>query len=108
MRTLLGVVASIALFGMVACQSTTGKTMGQTANDASITASIQSQLTADKMSNFTRVDVDTERGVVTLNGIVKSMEEKERVARIAKNVEGVKRVNNNLQIQSNPPTMRSN
>ncbi|GKS57991.1 phospholipid-binding protein [Nitrospira sp.] len=108
MRTLFGLFAGIALLGVVGCQSTTGKTMGQTVNDANITAAIQGQLTADKMSNFTRIDVDTERGVVTLNGIVKSTEDKDRVARIAKNVDGVKRVNNNLQVQSSPPTMRSN
>ena len=105
MRTVLGLIASIAFLGLMACQSTTGKTAGQTVNDASITATVQAKLTSDKMSNFSRIDVDTERGVVTLNGVVKSMQDKEHVARLAKDVDGVKRVNNNLQVQSSPPTM---
>jgi hyperosmotically inducible protein len=52
------------------------------------------------MSNFTRVDVDTERGVVNLSGVVQTAEQKARAAEIARQVNGVKRVNNNLQVQS--------
>ncbi|MBL8036614.1 MAG: BON domain-containing protein [Nitrospira sp.] len=80
----------------------TGKTAGQTVSDASITAAVQSKLTADKASNFPRIDVDTERGVVSLNGVVKSITDKEEAGRIASQVSGVRRVNNNLQIQSQP------
>jgi osmotically-inducible protein OsmY len=67
--------------------------------DSRITASVQSKLTADRVSNFARVDVDTERGVVNLSGIVPSADQKARAEELARQVEGVTRVNNNLQIQ---------
>jgi hyperosmotically inducible protein len=84
---------------MVGCQSTTGKTAGQTMDDATITASVQAKLSSDRLSNFSRIDVDTERGVVTLNGVVKSADQKLRVAEMAREVKGVRSVNNNLQVQ---------
>lgn len=81
------------------CQSIAGKTAEETVDDASITAAVQSRLTADRMANFTRVDVDTQQGVVNLSGIVPSADQKVRAAEIARQVQGVKRVNNNLQVQ---------
>lgn len=93
----------LILLGAVGCQAMTGKTAGRTMNDASITASVQTKLTADKVSNFSRIDVDTERGIVTLNGVVQSAEERERAGRLAKEAEGIRGLNNNLQIQSQSP-----
>ncbi len=102
MKFTLGILISLALMGSVACQSMTGKTAGRTLSDASITAAVQTKLTSDKASNFSRVDVDTERGMVNLSGVVQSVEERDRIARLAREVDGVRGVNNNLQIQSNP------
>jgi hyperosmotically inducible protein len=76
----------------------TGKTAGQNVDDATITASVKSQLVADKASNFLRVDVDTNRGVVYLNGIVDSPEQKKRAEDLARRVNGVSNVVNNLQV----------
>jgi len=85
---------------LTACQSMTGKTTGQTIDDASVTASVQGKLTADKLSNFSRINVDTDRGVVSLNGVVRSAEEQSRAEELARQVDGVTKVNNHLQIQS--------
>jgi len=79
-----------------------GKTAGETVSDASISTAVQSKLTADRISNFTRVDVDTERGTVNLSGVVQSVEQKARASELARQVNGVKRVNNNLQVQDQP------
>lgn len=100
MKQLTHVFFAFALMTLAACQSTTGKTAGQTIDDASITTAVQAKLSQDRLSNFSRVDVDTERGVVTLNGVVKSAEQKMRVAELARGVAGVRTVNNNLQIQA--------
>jgi hyperosmotically inducible periplasmic protein len=83
-----------------ACQSMTGKTAGQNIDDATLTASVQAKLTGDKLSNFSRINVDTDRGVVSLNGVVRTEEEKVRAEELAQQVNGVTKVNNNLQIQS--------
>jgi hyperosmotically inducible periplasmic protein len=93
-------ILGIVCLSFTACESMTGKTAGQTVDDATITASVQGKLTGDKASNYTRIDVDTERGVVTLNGVVQTPEEKARAEYLARKVDGVTKVNNNLQIQS--------
>jgi hyperosmotically inducible protein len=46
------------------------------------------------------VDVDTTNGVVSLNGVVESQEQKARAEQLASRVDGVRKVVNNLQIQS--------
>jgi osmotically-inducible protein OsmY len=99
-RTVLVGILGISLMSLTACESMTGKTTGQTIDDATITASVQGKLTADKASNFSRIDVDTNRSVVTLNGVVRTVEEKSRAEDLARQVTGVTKVNNNLQLQS--------
>jgi osmotically-inducible protein OsmY len=91
-------ILGVSLMSLTACESMTGKTTGQTIDDATVTASVQG--TADKLSNFSRINVDTDRSVVTLNGVVRTVEEKSRAEDLARQVTGVTKVNNNLQIQS--------
>ena len=104
----IGVVLSCAVLSLLGalngCQSTTGKTAGQTMSDASITTAVQTKLTSDRLSNFPRIDVDTERGVVNLSGVVETEAQRARAERLAHQVNGVVRVNNNLQIQNRPPS----
>jgi hyperosmotically inducible periplasmic protein len=93
--------AAIALlaFALSGCQAMTGRTTGQNVDDARITTSVQANLTSDKASNFTRIDVDTTNGVVYLNGTVQSAEQKARAEQLAGRVDGVKKVVNNLQVR---------
>ena len=104
---IVGTISCVSFSLMMAltgCQSTTGKTAGQTMSDASITVAVQNKLTSDRFSNFTRIDVDTERGVVNLSGIVQTEEQRMRMGRLANEVAGVVKVNNNLQIQNRSTT----
>src|SRR5512138_2346115 len=96
------------LVPMTGCQSTTGKTAGQTVSDASISTAVQAKLTSDRLSSFSRIDVNTERGVVNLSGVVETEAQRAQAARLAQQVNGVVQVNNNLQIQNRlPPGNRS-
>lgn len=81
------------------CQSLTGKTAGSNIDDATITASVKSKLVAEKAANLTRVNVDTNNGVVSLTGVVETPEQKTRAENLAREVSGVRRVTNNLQVQ---------
>jgi len=92
--------AALLMAVVIGCQAMTGKTAGQNIDDATITASVKSTLVADKAANLTRVDVDTNRGVVALNGVVESAEQKARAEQLARRVGGVKNVINNLQVQT--------
>jgi len=92
-------VLVVVVLTFAGCQALTGETLGQNIDDTNVTAAVKTQLARDKVSSLTRVDVDTTRGVVTLNGVVESAEQKARAEQIARGVGGVKSVINNLQIQ---------
>jgi hyperosmotically inducible protein len=100
MRAVIRNTALIVALVLVtaACQSMTGKSAGTNVDDATITASVKSKLVADKASNLTRVDVDTNNGTVYLNGTVESPEQKTRAEQLAWQASGVKSVVNNLQL----------
>lgn len=96
--------------GLMACQATAGKTALESLNDGSITAAIKGKLAVDNIvssthslssaHNFTRVNVDTERGTVLLSGMVDNSEQKARAEELAGQVKGVKRITNNLQVRT--------
>jgi len=92
-------VLLVMLAFVAGCQSMTGKTAGETIDDATITASVKAKLVADKPSNLTRVDVDTNNATVYLNGVVDSAEQKARAEQLAWQAKGVRSVVNNLQVK---------
>ena len=77
---------------------------GGSEGDRTITAEIRKQITDnDALSmNAKNVKVITQDGVVTLRGPVKSTEEKTTVAGIARKAAGVKRVDDQLEVERNP------
>ena len=88
----------VVLFFMTGCQAMTGQTMGETIDDSYITGAVKTQLAADKMVRLTRVEVETNNGVVYLTGQVQTAEQKSRIGSLASQVKGVKKVVNNLQV----------
>ena len=103
-RVFIGSILGLTVMVLTACESMTGKTAGQNIDDVTLTASVQAKLTGDKPSNFSRINVDTDRSVVSLNGVVRTVEDKSRAEDLARQVAGVTQVNNNLQIQSLAPS----
>ena len=94
-------VAVMLIALLAGCTSLTGKTAGQNIDDATITASVKTKLAADQAaSTLMKVDVDTNRGTVILNGVVEDATAKERAAELAGQVGGVRKVVNNLQVQA--------
>ncbi len=57
------VAVLLVMLSVVACQSMTGKTAGESIDAAAITAAVKAKLVADKSANLTRVDVDTNNAV---------------------------------------------
>jgi hyperosmotically inducible periplasmic protein len=88
----------VMAFLLWSCQVTTGRSVGRNVDDAALTASVNTALVADKPANFTRIDVDTTNGVVSLNGTVETPEHRARAEQLAARVDGVKKVVNNLQV----------
>lgn len=96
-RLLSIVLVTLALIS--GCSELTGKSAGTNMDDAGITASVKTNLASERgMQTLTSIDVDTNRGVVSLNGVVDSSAAKQRAAEIAKQTAGVTDVINNLQV----------
>jgi hyperosmotically inducible protein len=74
--------------------------VSKTAGSATLTTKVKSALAADVgMRTVTGIDVDSEDGVVTLKGKVTSADHKKRAEAVAKKVEGVKKVKNELKVE---------
>jgi len=69
-------------------------------DNAALTTKVKTALLADELVKGTQINVDSNNGVVTLNGAVDSPAHKEKAEQVAKGVSGVTRVQNNL----NAPT----
>ena len=79
-----------------ACSSTT--TTGTKVDDAAITASVKAKLATDGDINPFNIDVDTNEGVVTLQGRVEKEEARTKAEQLARETDGVRRVINLVKV----------
>ena len=99
---ILGVAAALVLVAFVSGCSTT-QTPGEQMDDGAIATAVKAKLTGDRFSNIVNIEVNVTNGIVTLAGEVPTAEVKASAEAEARSVDGVKGVNNNLQVK-NPPT----
>ena len=83
-------------------QTLTPADQGESAADRELTANVRKAIVADDAlsTNAHNVKIITRNGVVTLRGPVKNASEQSSVAAKAQKVTGVKRVDNQLEIES--------
>lgn len=99
-RTLLvaGIIGTATVMG--GCTSTrTQESAGEYASDAAITAKVKAALVAAKDVSAIDVNVETFRRTVQLSGFVDSQAQSSRAAEIARGVEGVQGVRNDLRVK---------
>ena len=99
-RIFLRIAAVVALVGFLgACKTTTSP--GRQVDDAAIKTAVKAKLAADvKLSTLTNIEVNSTNGVVTLAGQVRDESDRIQAETVARSVDGVVRVNNNLQIKN--------
>jgi len=73
----------------------------QAVDDATLTASVKAKLIEDSTTKAYHINVETQKGIVQLTGFVNSNDEKSRAAELARNVNGVVDVKNDLEIRQN-------
>jgi len=76
-----------------------GREVRKAWSDASITAAVKTRLAGVSPATLLKVDVDTTSGIVQLNGTVDSDKTRQRATELARQVDGVRRVVNNLRVQ---------
>jgi len=74
-------------------------TAGQNVDDSMLTASVKAKLTEDSTTKAYQINVGTQKGVVQLTGFVDSTTMKARAGELARSVDGVKDVRNDLEIR---------
>jgi hyperosmotically inducible protein len=104
-RILTMIVAVVAMASMAACTATrTTRSAGETLDDATVTAKVKTALARDPATSAYKIEVESYRGDVQLNGFVQTADMKSAATRVAKSVNGVKKVSNNLEVSSGERT----
>jgi len=75
-----------------------GVTVGERVDDAALASKVDAKLVADPEVAANNVDVDVQDGVVTLSGVVKTARAKQRAEDVARRIEGVRRVINEIKV----------
>jgi len=88
----------LAPLALAAC----GKSVGETFDDATITARVKTAFVNDPVVGALRIDVDTFKGIVTLSGRVKSKAEETKAIELARKMKGVVDVKSTLVIEPAP------
>ena len=86
--------------GLVACASTSKQSgAGEYVDDSVITTKVKSLLGADDFLKSFEISVETYKGIVQLSGFVDSQKAVDKAGEIARSVQGVKSVKNDLNVK---------
>jgi osmotically-inducible protein OsmY len=99
--TLILSVSALAMAGgMTGCAGDRyTQSTGERIDDKSESSRVRGALSDDTQYKYEDVKVQTFKGVVQLSGFVNSREQKNRAGDLAKKVEGVKEVENNITVK---------
>lgn len=96
-KRLTGFFLALAVLAVTGCAGTdTSRSTGTYIDDKSISTQVSAKLAADPATKATQIQVETYDGVVQLSGFVDTKESIPKAEEIARSVEGVKKVKNNL------------
>ena len=105
MKTLIIAAATaVTALSLAGCAGMPGgpggptRTAGQAVDDATIGTKMKAALAADPELSALKINVDTTQGNVRLRGEVKSMALRRKAEDLARKIEGVKSVDNQLMI----------
>ncbi|NDP39237.1 MAG: BON domain-containing protein [Rhodoferax sp.] len=98
--TLTAAMVAIALLTATGCAVTRGQeTVGAYIDDTAITTQVKSRFVESKEVDAAALSVETLNGTVMLSGFAKSTAEKGTAERIARAVNGVKAVKNEIAVR---------
>lgn len=96
LRRTCAVLLAAALVGLAGCASPGGTSFF---DDASTTAKVKQAIYNEPSLKVMNISVSTEDSVVSLSGTVKTRTERARAIQVARKVEGVKRVKDELKVE---------
>ncbi|MHB1213812.1 MAG: BON domain-containing protein [Thiobacillus sp.] len=99
-KTLSAAFLAITLVSVVGCASTEKQEgTGQYIDDTVITTKVKAALVQDPITKATEINVETFKGAVQLSGFVSSQAAANRAVELARGVEGVKSVKNDMRVK---------
>lgn len=108
MRTKAGIAIAAALAATMMAGCATGpayESNAEAVDDATITANVKAALLQDPETRASNISVNTIHGRVDLTGFVNSRGEGDEATHAARQVAGVRSVNNELQINGGGPVL---
>jgi osmotically-inducible protein OsmY len=99
-KTLATVFATLVLLVTLGCAATrTHEGTGQYIDDSAITAKVKGSILGEPGLKSAEINVETFKGVVQLSGFVSSRDDINKAVKLARAVNGVKSVTNNMQLK---------
>lgn len=102
-RLIMVVFFAACLSSFLGCSTTSSNTpresAGEYVDDSVITSKVKAALVGDMALKGFQINVETYQGVVQLSGFVDSADNVRRAGDLARNVNGVKDVKNNLLVK---------
>jgi osmotically-inducible protein OsmY len=96
--TLLAALMASAV--VTGCSSTpTQQSAGEAVDDGVVTAKVKAALVADPVTKAHQITVETFKGTVQLSGFVESDQARTRALQLARDVDGVKRVKDAMEVR---------
>ena len=100
LKTFTALVATTMLLATLGCASTrTHEGTGQYVDDTVITTKVKSAILGEPGLKVSEINVETFKGVVQLSGFVSTRHDIDSAIRLARNVNGVKSVKNDMQLK---------
>jgi hyperosmotically inducible protein len=98
--TAAATLAALSLLAVSGCAVTRGQeTVGAYADDTAITTAVKSRYVENKNVDASSIGVETLNGTVMLSGFAKSDTEKSTAESVARKVNGVKSVKNEIAVR---------
>ena len=83
-----------------ACTATrTQRTAGETIDDSVLTGKVKVALIGNENTKAGQINIETHRGIVQLSGFVATDAEKAAAGRVARSIEGVQEVRNDIEVR---------
>lgn len=99
-KYLSAVFLAVALASAAGCSSTSERQgVGQYFDDTVITTKVKAAIFNDDLTKSTEINVETFKGIVQLSGFVSSRAAENRAVELARGVNGVKAVTNEMRLK---------
>lgn len=93
-------LAALLLSALVGCASTSKQSStGEYIDDTVITTKVKAAILEDEELKVTEINVETFKGVVQLSGFVSTQSDINKAATLARSIEGVKSVKNDMRVK---------